>query len=244
MNVSISGSGTVASGEYEAIRISGSGKLNGLVRCSAFSSSGSSRGAELDCSGAVKVSGSSSFSKSMKAQSLGVSGSLELGGDLRVGQELQCSGSLDCGGSIRCGSLRVTGEVEADEDVEAETVNVSGILDCEGLLNAETLLITGSGMTIGSIGGSSITIRRPTVMGKLAKIPLLSTLFKSVTGKIEVKGSIEGDTVELENVHCPRVSGRVVTIGKDCQIDLVQYSQELQLDPGAKVGKSEKLPMP
>lgn len=241
MNVNISGSGQIAPGQYEGISISGSGRLSGMVRCASFSSSGSARGAELDCSGAVKISGSSSFTKTIQAQELSVTGSMDCGGDLHVQQELRCSGSVECGGSVHCGSLKVSGELEADGDVEAENVKVSGSLECDGLLNAETILITGASMEIGSIGGGSITIRRPSVLGKMAKIPLLSTIVKTVSGKVEVEGSIEGDSIDLENVHCPRVSGRVVTIGDDCEIDLVQYTESLEISPKAKVGKSEQL---
>jgi cytoskeletal protein CcmA (bactofilin family) len=152
MNVNISGSGQIAPGQYDTVKISGSGKLEGLVRCNAFSSSGASRGAELECSGAVKISGSSSFTRGIQAGELSVTGALSCGNDLQVSRELNCSGSLECGGSLRCNSLKLSGEAEVDGDVEAEAVKVSGSLDCTGLLNAETILITGAGMRIGSIG--------------------------------------------------------------------------------------------
>ncbi len=241
MNVNISGCGQVSPGEYENVSISGSGKLVGLVRCTGFSSSGVSKGGELDCKGAVKSSGSSSFSGTVRGGSMTVSGAFELGGDLVIGEELRCSGSLECGGSIRCGTLKVSGSAEADGGVEAESVTVSGVLDCEGLLNAESILITGAGMKLGSIGGSTVTIRRGKAASKLSKIPLLSALFKTVSGPVEVPGGIEGDTLVLENVKTPTVSGRVVTIEADCDIDLVQYSHELTVSPKARVGRTEQV---
>ncbi len=241
MNVNIFGSGQIAPGQYDTVRISGSGKLEGLVRCNAFSSSGASRGAELECSGAVKISGSSSFTRGIQAGELSVTGALSCGNDLQVSRELNCSGSLECGGSLRCNSLKLSGEAEVDGDVEAEAVKVSGSLDCTGLLNAETVLITGAGMRIGSIGGGSITIHRAAALGKMAKLPLLSTIIKTISGKVEVSGSIEGDSLELENVHCPCVSGRVVVIGPDCRIDVVQYSESVEISPKATVGRSEQI---
>lgn len=241
MNVNISGCGQIASGEYESISISGSGKLNGLVRCNSFSTAGSSRGGELDCKGAVRVSGSSSFTKTIRGGSLSVTGALDNGGDLVIQGEIKCSGSLECGGSIHCGSLKVSGEAEADGGVEAESVTVSGTLDCEGLLNAETVVITGTGMKIGSVGGSNIAIHRGNTMSKLSKIPILSSVIKTVSGMVEVPGGIEGDTIVLENVKTPSVSGRIVTIGEDCDIDLVQYSEEITVSPKAKVGRTEQV---
>ena len=241
MKVNICGYGQVAPGEYEGVSISGSGKMSGLVRCDSFSSSGTSKGGELDCKGAVKISGSSSFSGSVRGDSLTVSGAMELGGHLTINGELKCSGALECGGSIHCTTLKVSGDVETDGGVEAESVTISGILDCEGLLNAETIAITGAGMKIGSIGGSSITIRRAKAMSKLSRIPLLSSVLKTVSGEVVVPGGIEGDTIVLENVKTPTVSGRAVTIEADCDIDLVRYSESITVSPKARVGRTEQI---
>lgn len=241
MNINISGCGQVAPGEYESIRISGSGKLLGLVRCNYFSGAGSSRGEELECSGPVKVSGSSKFTKTVQAQTLSVAGSLTCGGDLSVEEELKCSGSMECSGNIKCGTLKITGAAEADSGVEAETVTVSGTLDCEGLLNGEDIQISGGGMRIGSIGGSNITIRRGKAIRALARIPILSTVFKSAGSKVSVPGGIEGDVIELENVKTPVVSGRIVIIGEDCDIGLVQYSETISIDANARVERTEQV---
>ena len=51
----------------------------------------------------------------------------------------------------------------------------------------------------------------------------------------------EGDDVLLSYVTCPRVSGTRVVIGKGCEIDLVQYSETVEISPGAKVRKIEKI---
>ena len=44
MDMKISGSGVIGAGEYEDIRISGSGRLQGLVRCKSFAASGAAFG--------------------------------------------------------------------------------------------------------------------------------------------------------------------------------------------------------
>ena len=71
-------------------------------------------------------------------------------------------------------------------------------------------------------------------------MPLFSAL-KGGSGMIFVENSIEGDNVALENVKVPRVSGRVVAIGEDCEIELVQYSDQVEISPKAKVGRTEKI---
>ena len=70
----------------------------------------------------------------------------------------------------------------------------------------------------------------------LARNPGILTRFQG-----DLDRAIEADTVALENVRAPRVSGRVVAIGEDCEIELVQYSEQIEISPRAKVGRTEKL---
>ena len=241
MDLKIAGSGQVVSGEYDAIHISGSGRLNGLVRCTGLHGSGSVHGEELDCSGKVSLSGSGSFQKDVKAGEAYFSGSAAIGGSLTVLGKVQASGSLRCDGSIKCGSFECSGSANVAGDVEAETVRVSGALNCDGLLNAEEIHIrTKNGMKLGSVGGSSITICCERERTR-ARLPLLSLLTgKQAHGCIKVAEGIEGDTVALESVNAPIVSGRVVAIGAGCHVDLVRYSEGIEISSDAVVGRTEK----
>ncbi|MBE6985025.1 MAG: polymer-forming cytoskeletal protein [Ruminococcaceae bacterium] len=241
MNKSIAGSGEILAGEYESIRISGSGRLFGLVRCESFSTSGSSTGESIECGNAFKVSGESTFTKDVSAGHVSIAGSFTCGGDLLARERVSVSGSAKCMRNIKCGSMSVAGELIANADIEAETVKVTGEVKCAGLLNAESITIKGNGSKIGSVGGSSIVICRGSVSKNLVKVPVISTIVKSVSSKVCVMHDIEGDEIMLENVEVPRVSGRIVTIGDDCRIDLVQYSQEINISPKAKVAKTEKI---
>ena len=242
MDMKISGSGQIVSGEYENIRISGSGKLNGFVRCASFHISGSSKGEEIECKNEFEVSGSGKFDKNVKAGKLSVSGAFSCEGDLTVDEKIKCSGIAKALGNVKCGELSVSGAFKAGGDIEAETVNVSGALNCAGLLNAEDIFIKfDKGMEIGSIGGSKIVILKDSTDKKTIRLPLFSSMVKGSTNSVCVKNSIEGDDIAIENVYAPRVSGRVVAIGEGCEIDLVQYSEEIEIAPNAKVGKSEKI---
>ena len=224
MDMSISGAGRIAPGEYENIRISGSGRLCGLVRCASLRTAGACSGESLDCTGAAKTAGSCSFS-----------------GDISS-QELHCSGSFSCGGSLRVNSLSVCGAVSVKEDITAEAATVIGAIKCKGLLNAETIRIKSDGFChIGAIGGCDVRIKPEHSRTVLLRIPLLSRLYKEKWEKIQIRDHIEADVIDLVNVSAPRVSGRVVTVGDGCHIDLVQYSEEIEISPKAKVGKTEKI---
>lgn len=243
MNIGISGSGQVASGEYDNISISGSGRLHGFVRCKKFSSAGSSGGESIECSEAFKVSGSSSFSGDVKANKINIAGSFSCEGNISAEENMICSGSLKCKQSIRCDTLSASGSLNVAGDTQAETIKVSGVLNCGGLVNAENITIEfDKGMEIGSIGGSKIVIYKESKgsKGKI-RLPLFSSFVNGSGYAVRVKGSVEGDEIALENVVAPRVTGRIVAVGDGCEIDLVQYSDQVEIAPTAKVGKTEKI---
>ena len=224
MDMSISGAGRIAPGEYENIRISGSGRLCGLVRCASLHTAGACSGESLDCAGQTKTAGSCSFSGDVSSN------------------KLSCSGSFSCGGNVRSNSLSVCGAASVKGDITAETATVIGAIKCKGLLNAETVRIKSDGFChIGAIGGSNVVIRPEHSSSVLQRVPLLSRLFKEKWQKIRIENHIEADVIELVNVSAPRVSGRIVTVGEGCEVDLVQYSEQIDISPNAKVGRTEKI---
>ena len=242
----ISGSGQVAAGEYnEKISIGGSGRINGNVRCVGVSCSGSMRSVgNLECSENVSVSGSAHFEKSITADNVSVSGSVRIDEDVKAKGSVKISGSVKIGGSVKCSLLSCSGSVDIGGEGEAEEIRVSGRINCVGLLNAEkvTVRLDGFNITsrIGSIGGGEIMISNDRKGERISRLPLLKRLVGN-GGTVCVDELIEGDVVAIESVKSPKVVGRVVAIGADCEIDLVQYSEEIEIDPNAKVGKYEKV---
>ena len=159
-------------------------------------------------------------------------------GELIVHDSFSSSGSTECGKSARCEHLTASGSLKVNGDIAAEEFKIDGIVNCAGLINAESIEIKfDRGMTIGSIGGGKIAIL-PEKALKAAKklIP-----FPTLSNGVSVSTSIEGDEITLECVSCPRVTGRAVTVGQGCNIDLVQYSESVKISPNATVGKVAKI---
>ena len=96
-------------------------------------------------------------------------------------------------------------------------------------------------MDIGSIVGGQIIIIKEIKRRLGEKLPLFSSIVKKIDGSVSVKGSIEGDEIALEAVACPRVTGRIVAVGDECEIGLVQYQDEVEISKNATVGKVEKI---
>ncbi len=247
--MNISGSGCITAGEYnEKISISGSGRMEGNIRCIALSCSGSVKGSgSVSCSEEIRISGSCQLDGGISAHHITASGSARIGQDIKAETTVKASGAISCGGSIQCASLIGSGAVIIGKEAEAEEISISGKIKCTGLMNAEkidiSLVASGNDNRIGSIGGSEIRIHNDWCKNKVsrsvARLPLLSKLVGSAG--LVVDELVEGDVVALEWVKCPKVTGRVVAIGEGCDIELVQYSEEIEIHPDAKVGKCEKI---
>ena len=249
--MNISGSGTILAGEYnQKISISGSGRIDGNIRGTDFSCAGSARGkGNIDCSGDVSVEGSMTLEGCLTGKTVRISGSGKIAESCTAKDKLKIAGSFKAK-SAKASTLYCEGSIIAEEGIEAEKARISGIINCAGLLNAESVEIVmeaHSSNKIGSIGGSYIKIYPKIRLQNIrdSRMPLLSRLIgianTTSEGITQISESIEGDTIALENVKAPLVIGRIVAIGSGCEIGIVQYSEAIEIDPNAKVERTEKI---
>lgn len=243
-NLHTSGAMHVDGGDYADVHVSGSLKVTGDIRCDTLHCSGSTKiDGSLDCGGEVVTSGSVKLAGASKIGSarisgsfacedslqcdgkMNVSGNVKVGGGLRVG-EGSFSGACSVNGAVHATALSCSGKLTVGKDVEAERFQSSGRLEIHGLLNAEQVEIhVNGGSEIADIGGGMIqTIKDRGWHG-------FGFSFGSGQSCLRVR-TIEGDRVELEATQATVVRGKVVRIGKDCEIDRVEYSGELILDGG------------
>jgi len=212
----ISGSGTIAAGEYGSIHVSGSGKINGSVSCT-----------DLHCSGSAKADGDIVCSGDIKC-----SGSFHCSGNIETGS-ISCSGAAKINGAIKANTIKASGAVKAS-DMEAERIVISGGCGVSGLMNAETVEINlGGKCSVGSIGCGKLTVKLGAGSGWL-------WLGHRRDDLLEV-GTIEGDEIELENTTADIVRGKNVIIGKNCSIKTVEYSGNLTVDGESTVKQQTKI---
>ena len=242
MDMKVAGSGRIPAGEYNTGSVSGSGKLFGQVRCATFSSAGSCQGEARFCEGNAKISGSAKFSESMRAACFSAAGSFSVGGDITIREKLSCAGSVTCGGRVACHELAVAGLLKVGGDVESETVKVKGTLVCGGLLNAENIdLCFDGGTELDSVGGSRVAIYPRGEGNRGGRFSLRALFKKRNNPRATVNSLVEGDEITLSGVIAPRVTGRAVVIGDGCEIELVQYSESVEVSPDASVQRMEKI---
>lgn len=238
MDIKIAGSGTISTGEYDEVKVSGASRAEGLIRCKSMRCAGSFSGkSDIECEGDVHASGAFENKGSLKAGSLSTSGSFCNAGDVTA-DSLSSSGSFEAVGSVKASEIRASGSATIRGSIEAENASFSGRLVCGGLINAGELhirLASSRESKAASIGGGVITVEREHE-GFWAR-----RAFTLGAERFTVAESIEGDEIKLSYTHAKTVCGRNVTIGRGCRIDLVQYSGEADISPDAKVGRVEKL---
>ena len=186
-------------------------------------------------SGAVKLAGDvtcTSFSSSGALQGQGINclGKISISGSSKLGdlsaEELAVSGAFACG-TVKCTELSVKGAVSVAGDITAtESAVLQGAVSCKGLLSAERIsIVFDSSTELVNIKGFSVSMAKESRLAKNAR----------------VTNGVDADEISLTHVSCPRVSGKRVTIGKGCKIDLVEYSETVDISPDAEVVKTEKI---
>lgn len=189
----------------------------------------------VSVSGAAKLAGDitcTSFSSSGALQGQGINcrGKISLSGSSKLGDlwadSLTVSGAFACE-SVKCTNLSVSGSVSVTGDITADKSAVlQGSVACMGELSAERVSIVFESHTeLSAIKGESVSMAKKSLLAKNAR----------------VTDFVEAEEISLAHVSCPRVTGARVVIGKGGKIDLVQYSETLDISPDANVITIEKI---
>ncbi len=245
MDMKISGSGTIATGEYEDIKISGSGKITGKILCKSLHCSGAAKAdGDIECQNEIKASGAFKTTHNIKTRKLNVSGSCGIDGCVNAEEIVKISGSCRIDGTLSAGSVIVSGGFTAGKDIEAEEFYASGRVKCPGLLNAQKVEIktNGSGINIGEIGGGTIIIEKTlnSEGSGIIRLPLFRKLASTsnLGNRIEL---IEGDNIAVEACHVGKIIGANVALGDGAEVDIVEYTESIEIHEKAKVGEYVKV---
>lgn len=218
-NLRISGSGSSGGGEFENIVISGSGHINGDVKCTS-----------------MHISGSGNISGEATCGKCHISGTAKTG-SIRA-DELHVSGAYKCSGSIHGGKISISGAASTDGDITGEEIIVRGSIDTSQLVSADRVDICFASICqIGEIGGGVITVCPQNGKASVGIINI-GKLFGNKNGVGTAKiGSIEGDDITIERCAVKTVRGGKVKIMAGCKIGRVEYSESCEIDENAEVGE-------
>lgn len=234
----ISGAGSAGGGRFNEVRISGAGNINGDIECNTFKSSGAS-----SVKGSIKTkvfesSGAADVKGNVEASEMRISGAGKINGNVSTGK-IKISGAGDIGGNLHAEIVEVSGGTDIKGDVEAESFKASGGFRIGGLLNAGEINININGKcSAKEIGGEKINIRRSSSIG--------GGVFKVIKDMFNVREylvteAIEGDDIYIESTVAKVVRGNNVAIGSDCDIDVVEYKNDIKIEKDARVKEQKRI---
>jgi cytoskeletal protein CcmA (bactofilin family) len=216
-DLAVTGTTSAAGGQYRKVKITGEGRIDGIVDC-----------IRLRCVGTSHIYGE------LKGEEAFVTGTLNVSGNMDLNR-LRLKGQLNAGGPVVCktGSvygtitardgmsgeeMRIHGQLVVTEDVEMEYLSVKGGFQIGGLLNAGRLDVRLYQICRAKeVGGETIVVRR----GRGLTGWLQAVLFGGA-GRLEAE-LIEGDDVYVEHTTAETVRGNKVEIGPGCDIGKVEY---------------------
>ena len=238
-DLKINGSGKSPGGYYNNITINGSGDIQGNVDCINFKVNGSGTVyGDIKCELAV-TSGSSNIKGNAESLEYKVNGSSKINGN-GFNKSTKVNGSLDITGSLKGDEIYIRGSVKIGSDCTVEKFDSKGGFSIEGLLNSNDINIELYGpCRAKEIGGEKIYV---TVGRSFGLKKLLKTILNLFNLNEELKSDlIEADEIRLENVKAKVVRGNNVTIGEGCEIELVEYKNELINNSGSKIIESKRI---
>ncbi len=228
-DIKISGNGKISGGKYNEVKISGSSKIEGDIDCSYYKCSGSSAAIGNVKAKIVGISGTTKIHKNLDTEELTVSGSSHILGNV-IAKKVKISGSSHIGGNLHTEDIKISGSTSIDGDCEAENFHASGSFNIGGLLNAGNIDIEMYGKCrVKEIGGENIKVKLGAGHLFIRMISLFSNTARLVTDVIE------GDDIYLENTDAKIVRGNNVTIGPNCNIEIIEYRNKVNISENSKI---------
>ena len=232
-DVKIAGSGTISPGEYNNVKVSGSGQILGNIKANVVKTSGSAdfKGdiitKEIKCAGSVVCDGNVTSTETLK-----VSGSGMVKQDLK-GKEIILNGGCSIRGNVTFEKMIIRGGCKIDGECEGEDFYSIGNIYIENLLAADKITVLPEGESyIKEIGGEEITVKAE------YRKKFMFFKFSINSDGFLTCDIIEGDKISLENTKCKIIRGHDITIGKGCEIEKVEYTGELKItDEKSTVGE-------
>ena len=228
-DIKVSGSSKICGGKYNEVKISGSTKIDGDIECNYYKCSGSSTAKGNVKAKIVGISGSTKIEGNLDTEEITISGSSHILGNV-IAKEIKISGSSEIGGNLHTEDIQISGSTSINGDCEAENFHAKGSFTIGGLLNAGNIDIEMYGICrVKEIGGENIKV-------KLGAANLFSRMINLFTNSARlVTGVIEGDDIYLENTDAKMVRGNNVTIGSNCNIEMVEYRNEVNISENSEI---------
>jgi len=258
--VTVAGSGRIE-GDVDAnlIKTAGSCRIDGDVKTRELKTAGSCRVSGDVRAERMKTAGSCAIEGDVHADEVKIAGTQTIEGSLKA-KEITSAGSLKVAEDVEAEKFLSRGGFEIGGLLSAEEIKIE-------LGGGKVTEIGGTRIEVRRRGGAFWGWRRaPRVHIHLERGPedlseTLESIFEELghigeeveravglgqafgwsrgSGYLEAD-TIEGDEIFLENTRARVVRGKKVQIGEGCEIELIEYSESLEIAPGAQVKEQKK----
>jgi cytoskeletal protein CcmA (bactofilin family) len=216
-DVKLVGRTTAGGGRFGNVRITGEAEIAGDLECR-----------NMTCVGTAQMKGN------LRSRALRLTGDCRIEGDLHAAR-VRGVGEIRVSGGIRGEAVKLTGNIRVARNFEAETIRLRGSLDADGLVSADRMeLLVHGPCRAKEIGGGSVAVKR-------SRAVLWQHWFHAGRHGGLTADLIEGDTLHLEHTRAAVVRGNRITIGPGCQIDRVEFREELRVSRNATVRNRVRL---
>lgn len=189
----------------------------------------------------VSVMGSLSLSDQVKARQISVMGDLNSDSDI-ICQKISVMGSATLKQLKSTNTISVMGQMNTT-DINAEVLDVKGEVVCTNNLECGELEVRGA-VNVGNLLSAERLWIKSTHPSKAKEIGGKSIKVRSrvlFTGTVLSADMIEFDEIDIECVKADVVRGANIIIGKNCKINLVEYTDKLVYHPNAQIGRKVKI---
>ncbi|TLG74248.1 hypothetical protein [Culicoidibacter larvae] len=228
----ISGKGLIPEGNFDYVKVNGSGKAFKPVTIKLLEINGNLTAMAPIIAEVINITGTGKF-RELTSEKFSVYGGASIDGPSSI-EHLNIRGNFKSTGNISSNRIDVYGKLRCTGEIEAENVMTEGAIVAE-LVNAENI-------TMNVWHRSTISIIQATSI-QVFKNPLhkVSEFFSTRDGFCLVVNEIEADRISLVATKAQIVRGEDVTIGEGCNIELVEYTGTLTVAPGAIVKSQVKV---
>lgn len=164
-----------------------------------------------------------------------VSGTANFEGNVQS-DTIKINGAVNIEGDVKADSIIVNGVMNA-QNIESENITIYGVVKIDGDINAENLESYGICM-FNNLYGEKIVIKGGRFKGHL-QINFNGQDVKQT--QLSVFNEIEATSIELSHITGKRISGEHIILGENVEIDVVEYSKSISLNPKSKINSIIKL---
>ena len=173
----------------------------------------------------LKVSGSCVVENDIELDEAKIAGATSFKGNVDA-DTIKIAGSCEFCQNVKCDELKIAGSAKVYGNVEAEDCSISGILNVTGDFNADNIYIACVNSTFNNIYGDNLECELNAEHNK---------------NHHNVANEIEVTKLTITNFIVKRISADRIKIGENCEIDVVEFKDSLEISKDAKIKKIIKL---